>query len=76
MSVPQNVTDALTALQGDADDVAAKSTANDTAQAALVAAQQTAAAAAADLATAQSHEATDLAAFVVLVQQVYGPPSS
>lgn len=80
MSVPQNILDAVNAVQTDADSVAAaqtvqaqKQAALATAQAAVTAAQTDLTGATAAVTAAQAHEATDLAALQALLTQTYGP---
>lgn len=72
MPVPQNVLDALQAVQDDADAVAAAHAASVDSTAALQTATDKAAADAVALASAQQHQQTDLAALESLLQQTYG----
>ena len=72
-AIPQPVADALNALQADADAVTAAAAAKSATAAQLATDQAADAAAGTALTAAQAHEATDLSAFLALVQSTYGP---
>lgn len=71
-AVPQNILDALNAVQADQDTLGQAKQDDASADAALAAAQQQKANTSAAVTAAQQHLATDLAALIQLEQQTYG----
>lgn len=73
MSIPQNVLDALNAVQADADNLVAAQAQATTATTTLAGAQNANVIALAAVSSAQAHVTTDLAALQTLLNQTYGP---
>lgn len=76
MAIPDTLTAALTALDGDAQTTIAANAADTQAAAALTAAQTNKTATAQTVVAAVQHQATDLTAAHALLDQLYGPGGS
>jgi septal ring factor EnvC (AmiA/AmiB activator) len=75
MAVPQNITDALNAVQADADALTAAVATQQGTASALVSAQVADTGAQQAVTAAQAHLSTDLASLIALEQQTYGAPA-